>query len=349
MLIGNDYLAGVLYADTMMKAHYKGDVGGIFLTTFKKNGKNAKETVVRMLKSKAFSELVVHIAPFDRLHRYPIGATRKQVLDDSKWLNKQAKAYPGTKVYVSPFCEHNHPARVMKPLFDDIRRVAPDCILLNSIWKGEEVPGTVTEIHIPDGTRLPRVPKNPYTVAFDGIGSDGNGDFADFDLNKIMQKYATALHVRAWGFRHNGKFGDKDTADVNHRVNMPSVEYLRQHRNSLLPREGGLWDDSKLYKAVADDHGGDLSKIKDCRAMAILPGGLQGSVKVYDSKGNHIDTLTPPKINPEHNGLPKGIRYYSKKYAYQIANIAKRNTGSYLIKIRDYPLIDGKLRSGKFR
>jgi hypothetical protein len=108
-------------------------------------------------------------------------------------------------------------------------------------------------------------------------------------------------------------------------------------------RQGEItWPRTQLYKPFADDHGGG-PQTKDNRAMAILP--PQGSsVTVYDSRGNKIDIMR--RFSPDHTGTPRGARYYSRLYAYELGNLAERNTGSRLIRIGHSPLTDADFRSG---
>lgn len=343
MILGCDYLGGNKYQRAVMEAHRPGDCGGIFLHTFGR----AHDLVERMCKSEKFSEIVVHIAPFAK--SYSVPALKALVLKESKWLNSLAEKYDQT-ILISPFCESPNSAASMRPLFAEIRRVAPSCLLVHSIHgPGQEVDGTITEIHIEKSSALPRVPKNEFTVSFDGCGSVGTGDMPDLDIDGIVSRYSKARHIRAWNFQFNGKFGDKDTRPINKRDDWASVQYIRQTRALLDPREGGVsWPNTMLLKQ-ADDHDEPDMLSKDNRLMCILPNRKPGSVKVFDSKGNHIDTMTSPRLNPEHAGEPKGIRFYSKKYPFQVANLAKEKTGSCLIRVEGSPLTDARKRSGRFK
>lgn len=351
MKYGSDFLAGVLYPKEVLKSLRQGEVGGIFLNTFKnKKGNNARSLVKRICKTNKLSELVVHLAPFDNSHNYKVTPkVVKQLMEDVKWC-QMIQLQTSTRIYISFFCEHNHTAKTMRPLFNQGKDLAPNCFFINSIWKGEECDDIWTEIHIPNSRQLPRVPKNPFTVSFDGIGGDGSGDFPDCNIQDILKDYINSgrlLHIRAWNFRHNGKYGHNDPASVNNRKYFPNEQYLRGSVETLKPREGGMWGSDKLAKSFSDDHGGDLSKSKDCKLMCILPDVDAGHVTVFDSKDNKIDTLY--RVKPDYAQKPKGRRYYSKLFAYQVAELAFKNTGSYLIRIANNPLIDGRLRSGLFR
>lgn len=344
MRYGGDFLGGKHYQKALLAATRPGDAGGIFLRTFG----DARKTVEAMLASGKFADQVVHLAPFDSSHAYPIKKLLPQLRSDAKWLNDVSVRHPKTVVLLSPFCEHNHPASVMRPLFDELRKLAPSCLLLNSIWKGQEVPGVITEIHLTDSKRLPRKPKGEYTVAFDGFGGDGSGDFPDADIPTILQNYADARHVRSWNFRNNGKSGHADKTPVNARKVWPDVNYLKGHRAMMKTREGKVtWTERHgLYKPFADDHGGD-SRTKDNKAMCILPGVDRASVQVKDVNGKVIDVMV--RVKPDHANEPKGPRYYSSKSASQLGDLAMAGTGSRQIVIHNRPPTDADLRSSRHR
>jgi len=339
MLFGQDFLFGSFYLQALLAASRSGDCAGIFLNTPRRQHK----TLNKMLRSKLYSEIVVHVCPFDYSHEYPIRELRKLCIAETKFLQKKAKRFKSTKILISLFCEHNHARRNIEPLINKCKTLAPDCEFVNSIWKGEPVPGTIAEIHITSSKNLPRPPQGQYTISFDGFGGDGTGDSPDCDIGRIINHYPDARQIRIWNFRHNGKFGHLDHTPQDKRENWPTVQYLKGHRALLDPRQGRVtWPSSALYKPFADDHGKDGSS-KDNKAMAILPVRLP-AVKVYDSKGNTIDLMQ--RFPGDH---PLGARYYSKLYAFQLGNIAERNTGSRLIRIDSMPLTDANLRSGLFK
>ena len=340
---GVDYLLGRNYQKAMLETHPATWAGGIFLRT----GGDARATVKAMCQSRKFSDLVVHLAPFDNSHAYPINKLLPQIIADAKWLQSIQTLCPDTRLMPSPFCEHNHPANKIKPVLDAIKKAAPSTYPVNTIWRGGVVDGYTTEMHLADSK--PRAPpRGEYTVSFDGFGGDGSGDFTDADIDTILKRYSSARHIRLWNFRYNGKFGHKDRTPLSARKHWPDANYLRGHVAIMRPRVGALaWPDSALYKPFADDHG---IGGKDNKAMVIIPSG-KSSLRVFDSSGKQIDTMAipPPPLDPNHNGEPKGRRFYSKKYAYQLAELARRNTGSQLIRIEDMPLTDGAKRSGRFK
>lgn len=335
-LYGVDYLAGVKYEKTMLATHPSGWAGGIFYWTFG----NAKQTIRKMVKSKKFSEIVIHLVAFDNTHAYPIDKCLPIALSAARELEVIAKNNPSVSLMLSPFCEHNHSKKDMMPVFAQLRAVAPSCRMVNSIWKGQEVPETITEIHL-ENSKLKRRPRNDiYTVSFDGFGGDGSGDFTDTNIQKILDFYHDAKHIRLWNFRYNGKYGHKDTTPVNQRKNWPDEHYMKGHNAMMKKREGSVTYSGKaLYKPFADDHG---QGGKDNKAMCILP-VKSPTVEVRDSKGKVIDIMK--RVLPDHE---RGARYYSGKYAYQLADIAEYNTGSTLIKIANQPLTDADLRSSDF-
>lgn len=148
----------------------------------------------------------------------------------------------------------------------------------------------------------------------------------------------------------NGKYSHDDNTPINQREDFPDAKYLRSQHAMMKEREGNLtWPNNALYKPMADDHGNE-GVTKDNRAMCILPKGGQ-FVEVLDREGKVIDRME--RFKPDHVNNPKGPRYYSKLCSYELGNLAKKNTGSRLIKIRSggttYPLTDADLRSGLFK
>lgn len=336
---GVDYLLGRNYQKAMLETHPAGWAGGIFLRT----GGDARATVKAMCQSRKFSDLVVHLAPFDNSHVYPISKLLPQIIADAKWLQSIQPLCPETRLMPSPFCEHNHPTNKIKPVLDAIKKAAPSTYPVNTIWRGGVVDGYTTEMHLADSK--PRAPpRGEYTVSFDGFGGDGSGDFTDADIDTILKRYSSARHIRLWNFRYNGKFGHKDPTPLAQRKYWPTADYLRGHIAIMRAREGAItWQGKNLYKPFADDHG-DAAPTKDNKALVILPGINKDQVTVYDSKGAQIDVMR--RFKPDHEDGP---RYYSSKYAYQIADYARKRTGSQLIRIENMPLTDGAKRSGRFK
>lgn len=356
MKLGGCYLGAFHYQDAMFKAHRKGDVAGIFLRTFN-NAAQGYRLLESMLKSELFSEIVVHLMPFDYSHRYPIAPSMRTLRQDASRLQALAVKFPKTKLMPSPYCEHNHKASAMKPVLDELSKAAPNCEWVNAIWKGEPVAGYTTELHVPNSKSIPRIPRGKVLISFDGFGGDGSGNITDTNVQKILQgfKKAGVWHVRWWNFRCNGKYGWKDKATLANRKHWPDVKYIKGHIAMFkLEREGQpLRRNDRLYKTFADDHG-SIGVTKDNRALVILPLPLSvKTVNVLDSKGNVIDVMRAPARNPMHSGEPKGMRYYSTNYAYELGDMAFANTKSRLIrfvagKLRT-ALVDADLRGNRFR
>lgn len=357
---GSDFLGGAFFVDEAIKGSTKGDVFGIMPETFKGKKKNGWIAVEAFLKSKKFSEGVVHITPFDRSHKYPIESLKPLLKKNALKLEALSKKYPNTQLLLSPFCEHTHSRQNMDQLFRWLRSYTSLPFVNSIIGAGQTVPGIITEIHIESSKTLPKIPTGEYVVSFDGFGGNPKhpGDFADADIPSILIKYMTARHIRAWDARYNGKYSplppkpnEPPVPEPNKRTFWPSVEYIKGKRATLRQREGNVtYPPSILFKTFADDHGAK-PPTKDNKALVIIPNGGENEATVFDSKGNKIDSMK--RYKPDHTNDPKGRRYYSKLYAYQIADKAVKNTGSSLITIKSgsvtLPLTDGYLRSGKFK
>lgn len=340
-MFGVDALGGKHYQRDLLKALKPGTAVGIFLRTFG----DARKTVEALAKSGKVAEIVVHLAPFDARpgHPYPKRLTT-QMRRDAKWLNTIAEKYQHCEIMISPFCEHPHGLAVMRPIFDQLLQLAPFCTPLNSVLRdGQECPGTITEIHL-ENSKPRKKPKGPYTVSFDGFGGNGSGDFPDADVPSILARYADARHVRAWNFRFNGKHSHDDRTPIARRKSWPDHRYIRGTLATLKQREGAVtWSAHQLYKSFADDHG---KGGKDNKALCIMQ-TPKNQLRVFDRAGNLIDTLT--RFGDDHAGKPRGGRFYSGKYAYEIGDIAEKNTGSRLIRVENSALTDADLRSNLWR
>lgn len=343
MKYGADYLGAKHYRGAILKTHPSGWCAGIFLRTFG----NTTGFIEKMCESGKFSEIVIHVAPFDKDHRYEFSKYVPQVKKDVATLESISKRYPSVVLMVSPFCEHNHSRDKMAVLFKELKQIAPSCLMVNSIWKGQAVPGIITEIHL-ENSNLKKKPGGDYIVAFDGFGGDGGGDMPDTDVQKILNHYSDARQIRLWNFRYNGKFGHKDKAAVDSRKHWPDENYLKGHNVLMKTREGSTtYPNNALYKPFADDHG---EGGKDNKAMVITFSSKK-ELPVFDSNGKKIATMTKMGGNFNDPGSPLhgGGRFYAKLYAYQLGDLAQKNTGSRRIKIDGLPLTDADLRSGKFK
>lgn len=347
MIYGIDALGGCRFQPELLKAITPDTVVGLFYKTFDKGPLTGKRLLEALCKF-GVKEIPVHLAPFDPTHRYPIGQLMPKIKIWAREVEAIAVRNPSCIILMSAFCEHNHTAKEMAPVIAELQRIAPSCLMLNSIWKGQRVPGIITELHLESSKTLPRKPEGEYTISFDGFGGNGKGDFPDTDVQAILAKYSDARHIRAWNFRFNGKYGDKDKTPINSRKFWPSVEYIKGTLEIMRAREGEItFQKDKLYKPFADDHG---EGGKDNKATLII-NSKASSVEVLDSKGNVIDVMK--RFGDPHTGTPKGNRYYSSKYAYQLASKARSKTGSSLGRFRApgmlTPYTDLGLRSNLFR
>jgi len=353
--IGGDFLGGAFYEKEAIQASVKGDVCGIMPETFSGKKGNGWLTAEAFAKSGKFSEMVVHMTPFDGSHKYPIEKLKPLLKKNALRLESLAKKY-STVILASPFCENRHDKKTMKDLFAWLSPLCPSCLLVNSsLNAGVSIPGVILEIHLESSRTLPKEPDGEYIISFDGFGGNKKypGDFPDANIPEILSKYPRRRHARYWNARLNGKFSptQDNPGAPNNRKHWPDVNYLTGHRITLTPRQGKLtWPNNALLKTFADDHG-EGSHSKDNKLMFILPRG-KDSIEVLDSKGTVIDKPSTRGL-PPHTGDPKGPRYYSSKSMAEVANIAVKNTGSRIITVRSqkdtYPQTDVGLRSGKFK
>lgn len=222
---GVDYLGGAKYPTQIVQAHPRQWAAGIFYSTFG----DADSTIRLMCQSQKFSEIVVHMAKFDRSHRYVISRNLPRLRRYATRLELVALSCPGTKILLSPFCEHDHKAKVMRPVFRVISRLAPSTIMVNSILRGERIPGIITEIHLEGSKPLPAPPRGQYIVSLDGYTKE----LSRANLEAITAKYKTARQIRIWSFRLNGKVSNEDKTPIAERYNWPNSQYLKSLANKL--------------------------------------------------------------------------------------------------------------------
>lgn len=214
---GADYLGGAKYQSAIVAEHVPGGAAGIFLNTF-----GDATNTIRALCPNA-SEIVVHLAPFDSTHSYPLKEYLNGVLRDAKRLERVAKNCNAI-IMLSPFCEHNHSKATMQKVLKAVQKVAPSTVMVNSIWRGAVIPGVITEIHLPA-----RIPKGEYTVSLDG--NTGPVDFS---------KYRKARHFRWWTPQMNGKAYATENTPIANRKHYPTRADLRIGWQRLIYHLRGL-------------------------------------------------------------------------------------------------------------
>lgn len=182
-----------------------------------------------MCQSGKFSEIVVHVARFDPSHRYIVSRNLPKVRRYASKLELIALSCPETKILLSPFCEHNHKASTMRPIFRTLSRLAPSTVMVNSILKGDRIPGVITEIHLEANKALPRPPKGQYIVSLDGYTEM----LTTRRLEAIAAKYKDARQIRIWSLKLNGKTGVDDRTPIADRKAWPSASYLKKLSDKL--------------------------------------------------------------------------------------------------------------------
>ncbi len=135
MIYGTDDLFGACYQKVMIDTHPEGWAGGIFWSTPKlPDQPDARKAVMAIGKSGKWSELVVHLAPFDKTHRYDLQANLPIVYSACSYMFRVARRYTNTKFILSPFCESQHSKETMIPIFKEMKTRAPNCSFVHSVY-----------------------------------------------------------------------------------------------------------------------------------------------------------------------------------------------------------------------
>lgn len=228
MILGNDTLGALHYKQALFASHPRGNSASIMLRTFG----DARPLVEEMCKSGIFGAITLQLMRFSNAHSYEIKKLLPLILDDGKWAQSLQKQFPKTPLKLSPLTEHNLPRNRSIPVFQALKKVAPSCELINTIWKGDVIDGITTEIHIENEKPRPK-PRGRYVITFDGFGGDGSVSFTGYNLRSIVIRYPDAKEIRGWDFPNNGKIDYRDKTEIDERIHWASAEQLTKQNQIL--------------------------------------------------------------------------------------------------------------------
>ncbi len=217
----------------------------------------------------------------------------------SKFYQQLSIKFPQTKIEVAPFTEHNlqNPDKYL----DIIKANCPNCIPVNSVWRGKHSNKYKNEVH---GTKAPVI-KPPCNFSFDGSSAN------DADVEMLKNKFKHCENFFLWTARYNGKKNDNDTTPRPNRVDWPKKEHIdamtwlmTEKGNTSLPKN---W----INKPMADYHGqGDF---KGDKLLLISP-IKTNEILLKNNAGETIHKL-------KYFGLYENTlhRYYGYEWSYKIA------------------------------
>lgn len=117
----------------------------------------------------------------------------------SKKYSELLRNFPNVKCEISPFCEHNlsNPDKYL----NIAQREAPNCTIVNTVYKGALSAKYKNEIH-KDGN--PNVPRGSYNFGYDGK------DMYQQDVQADKNKHKKADVIFGWTPSKNGKRTESD-------------------------------------------------------------------------------------------------------------------------------------------
>lgn len=328
-MFGLDVLAGVKYQDVLVKEWPEGWALGIFAETFG----DARKTIKAILDTGRCPVVRVQLIWSDA-HAFGDKDIPK-VRELSRQYNKIAARYPRVKFYLSPFCEGNlkNPDKYL----DIVKRNAPNCEPVNTVWNGALSKKYINEIH---GNKK-AVPSGRYFFSYDGQAC------VDANVAADKSKYSSADIFFFWDAQFNGKHEPEDSTPRPLRKDFPdsklidSVIWLKNQKGDCkLPAK---W----LAKSHAENKGTD-----DWRANKLL---IISPIKAEEillkaSNGQVIETLG--YYGTYEGGL---YRYYSDQYGFELSQKAIRIQGinrpvvDVVINGKIYGQINPAFREGSYR
>lgn len=236
------------------------------------------------------------------------------------------KQYPG-KIELATFTEHNltNPDKY----HDEVQKVAPDCGIINSVWKGAFSKKYRNEVH---GNHAR--PPGRYNYSFDGTNS------VDSNVVKYLQNHYQAEVFCMWHPRLNLRYRMKDTANRAQRVKeakerSPDKNMLLSLAYLFTPPGPINIPKNWLIKSHAEKH--DANDAKGDKLLIISP--VKAPSITLKRFGASIATL--PYYGVFDGG---GYRYYWNRFGYTAgANL------DVLIGKKNYGTINGGFRAGNFR
>lgn len=207
---GLDLLGMALYPNEALKAFVQGYAIGAFWSEFGSVTKLSHDLYVKGCRIFRFQAI------WDGSHGYDIKKNLPTLKAACLEIQAFKKAHPDARILISPFCEHNHTAKEMAPVFKSMTQWAPDCEQVNCIWKGQFIPNMLNEVH----GEAPKLPDGRFIVSADGT------DLTTINIPKWNARHINAEIKFGWikGFN---LLGAKPELPPKQRKKKPSVSDIQ--------------------------------------------------------------------------------------------------------------------------
>lgn len=262
---GLDTLAGARYAKRVYKNVPKCWMVGFFWEEF---GPSRK--FLLGLCNKGYKFIRVQIFWGGSGHSYPKSLDTKALKITKEISEIQAK-FPGTKIFVSPFCEHREKASRMEMLLSKMQSAAPNLTFVNSPISGGayvKMPGVINEVHhndTPGGS-----PGAGYIFSYDGLHC------TDSDVEKMKAKHKNASFFLFWVLQFNRKQNRKDTLPPKARKLKPTGNQLKAVMYLANDKTVDTLNKKWQWKSDAEQH----SNVDKRASKPVLLGPIKGDVYV---------------------------------------------------------------------
>lgn len=161
---------------------------GCFDTTFG----DALPNLKKLLMQRRYPAVRVHFWYSNNHTIVPMNLLKRRL----PLYQKLAGKFPDVRFYLSHSCEHNEKnKKEVEKRINLIKKLAPSCIAVNSVWLGAGSPNAIKEVH------------GRKAKALGGIASNDGDDPRDFDMTAWMQRNEHAdilfLWCKGFNFRPN--------------------------------------------------------------------------------------------------------------------------------------------------
>ncbi len=344
MLLGLDYLGGANYGDLITREHPEGWAAGFMLNVNDpKWPKMDCWPIIESLASSGRCPLIRVHAVWEDNHTY--SSRKHDATIEGEFLRTEAmaKRFPGVRFQFSWMCEHNMTAAQIRPIVQKYQGRGVE--LVNSIWKGQVVPGVKTEVHGP--SNVPRGGKHNYS--FDG------DHCVDMNVEAVKRKHRDADVFFFWVVQCNGRYNNKprNLPDADNTPRNKRKAWLYEKLMDSMIFLGTTAGDvslkgNQIWKTHADQHGPK----PDSRAnKPVLISPHSGArAELVASNGQVVAIGASAGV---FNDGSRRTLYRFPEFGYELANKAIRIHGSPVVRIRIGGRFVGRInpgfRAGSFR
>jgi hypothetical protein len=310
MIWGIDYLGLPKFADLAIREHPEGWGAGCFAVTFGP----ALAHVDRLLATGRCPVFRVQLLWSDA-HQFG-DADIPEVRRLARQYEALARKYPGVRMMLSPFCEHN--LRAPDKYLDIVKREAPSCEPINVPWQGGFSANYRNEVH---GGKKPPGGSRKHLYSWDGTSC------VDGDVEASKRVHSNAEVYFWWHPAMNGRLNTNDKTPRPQRKAWPTSDLI----DSIIYLSRNAGDVKAPRGATGKSHADRHSTPPEPRAYkpVYILAQKANRVELVADNGQVVAASSRPQ--PFADGR---FRYYFSEYGYQIAEKAVRIHGKPSVQLR---------------